>query len=125
VIVEASSDVSLFESAELVERKLEAVDVEADEYQAFDADGLPLQLTTVEYVVQDRPWYLGGRISRRAVKLLAPQSTGTEEELSASSAALSKLLKDFLERVGEDLEALEGLDLSEILEVAVTRLGYS
>ena len=116
---------SLFESAELVERGLEEVDVEADEYQAFDAGGLPLQLTTFDHVVKDRPWYLGGRISRRAVKLLAPQSTVTEEELSACSAALSKLLKDFLERVGEDPGALEGLDLSEILEVAVTRLGNS
>ena len=96
VVDKEGVDLAVYESVEAAERHLEAIDVQKNEYKAYDATGSPLQLTAI-----------GTRVS---LKL--------DECCRSSPSELSNSLRAFLSSVGTPVtDSDSASDLSKLIEL--------
>lgn len=115
-MVSERGELLFFRSVADAEAYLEPVDVEQEEYVAYDSQGARLSLAVVrrEHSTLAGLW----RFPVSCVAVREPSGERQEQELR-------RLLLDFLERLGEDRSRLELLDLGALLDLGVRRGGYS
>lgn len=117
IIVNERGDVSIYRSAEQVERALEAVDVRNGEYVAYDAEGKPLILSVVPG--QEKGFLgLGSKMVERVAVIDNPAAEADQSELAA-------MLIEFLGRVGICPDNNDRSDLSSLLKLVIDKVGYS
>ena len=86
-----SGDIDRFESIGQLQRQLERIDVESEEYDAWDCTGVPLRLQ-----VQEPLWLA-----------ISPLGDRTQEDLRTA-------LLSYAKRLGVDVGTTEALDISEL-----------
>ena len=102
-MIDENGDVSVYETAEVAARKLEPIDVQNNEYTAFDSEGYPLQLLAGEYRVS-----IPGR-----------------KEATADPDALAGILRSFLERASGKPVPRQLSTPRELLTLYIERYGYA
>jgi hypothetical protein len=103
VIINENGDVSVYRTADAAAQKLEPIDVENNEYTAFDSEGYPLQLVAGGYAVS------------------IPGRTGAV----ADRDALVKILRSFLHRATGQAVPAHLSTPGELLALYIERYGYS
>ncbi len=118
LVVNEQGALLFFESVGDAERYLEAIDVEDGRYSAFDAEGRPLRLTTVD----ERRSVLFGllKVSSKQVNVEA------ERVEPPQAGALRESLVGFLRRLGVPAAELgDSVPLESLLRLAIERAGFT
>jgi hypothetical protein len=116
IIFSNRGDLLFFRSVSDAEAYLEPIDVEQEEYVAFDSQGARLSLKVVKREHSTLAGLWRFPVSCVAVR----ESPGERQEQE-----LRRLLVDFLERLGEKRSRLDLLDLSALLDLGIRRGGFS
>ena len=103
VIINENGDVSVYKTADAAAQNLEPIDVENNEYTAFDSEGYPLQLTPGQHTVS------------------IPGRTGA----AADPDTLAKILRSFLQRASGQPVPRELSTPSALLALYIDRYGYA
>lgn len=115
IIIDEHGDLEFFRSAADAERYLEPIDVENEEYAAYDSVGRRLTLT----VERKQYNFLGGlwRGTRKAVVVLDEGEVDATEELS-------QILADYLRKASGNTRSLKGAPLGTLVEQALQHAGF-
>jgi hypothetical protein len=118
IIVDDEGDLSFFRTVDSVERYIEAVDVEAEGYSAYDSEGRRLRLTTRQ---EQRPVLFGlfrVPFDRTIVEC--------EEAEPAHAEALRSVLTAFLRAQDAPATGLaDPVSLQHILDQAIEKAGFT
>ena len=116
IVRDQSGLVMLYRTIESLELDLEAIDVQKDEYSAFDAEGQVLSLTAERRTARKVPWFLGG--DWKADFVCVGETGGYSKE------ELKSVLSDFLEQ-SPALPSVGLKDsLEELVDLATRTIGF-
>ena len=114
IINEADGSLGIFRSVEAAEQHLEPIDVENDEYTAYDSTGRRLKLC-----VRSRPRRILFGLCRVQIKEVYVEMPAEESNVSAE---LQIVLARALQKAGMDTATVRGASLEELVAEAEIRL---
>jgi len=117
IINEADGSLGIFRSVEAAEQHLEPIDVENDEYTAYDSTGRRLKLC-----VRSRPRRILFGLCRVQIKEVYVEMPAEESNVSAE---LQIVLARALQKAGMDTATVRGASLEELVAEAERRLGVT
>jgi len=113
-----TGDIAIFRTVEEAERYLEPPAVEDGQTIVYDREGRHLSL---EVLSEPDSKFLGITMSAGIERI----TIGREESLPVNGDELRQLLTNFLVRIGEAQELFHHATLEDVLDKAVTRLGFT
>jgi hypothetical protein len=115
IIIDEHGDLAFFRSAAYAERYLEPIDVENEEYTAYDAIGRRLTLGVAR---KETSFFYG--ILKDTIEVV----TVRDESGVDAAEELRQILRRYLEKRGRSRKNTEGAALETLVEQAVQLAGY-
>jgi hypothetical protein len=115
IVVDARGDMLLFSGVDMMVSYLEAIDVQKNEYLAYDSEGRAIALTTVK----EPRSHLFGLVSSTAEVVKVAEV----EAVPSHSDALAATVRDFLARI--ESVPPETAELATLIRLLETKIGFT